>query len=318
MNDAERGSEHSRVDAQRVLERVVFESLKEQRRARRWGIFFKLLFAAYVLAALVIGLGFKFESRLGEHTALVDLDGVIAPSGDVDAESVVRGLKSAFEGKDVAGIILRINSPGGSPVQAGYINAEIRRLRNANPGTPLYAVVTDICASGGYYVAVAADKIFVDRASIVGSIGVLMDGFGFVDAMDKLGIERRLITAGRFKGMLDPFSPLDTEANAHAQDMVNQIHEQFIEVVKQGRGSRLTDDPQIFTGLFWTGEEATRLGLADEIGSTAYVAREIIGAADIVDYTAQPDVLERIARQVGVAMAKTLGFEALGQRFGVR
>ncbi len=307
-----------RSAAEGILERLAFESLKEQRRARRWGIFFKLLLVGYVTVALALALGYQFESRLGTHTAVVDIDGVIAASGDVDADSVVEGLRAAFESDDSAGVIIRINSPGGSPVQAGYINTEIKRLRTLYPDKPLYAVVTDMCASGGYYVAAAADKIFVDRASIVGSIGVLIDGFGFVGTMDKLGVERRLITAGKFKGMLDPFSPVEPDANAHVQALVNKIHEQFIDIVREGRGERLVDDPDLFTGLFWTGEQALALGLADALGSTAQVARDVIGAEELIDYTAQDDLFERFAQQVGVAFARTLGTEALTRTFTLR
>lgn len=307
-----------RSAAEGILERLAFESLKEQRRARRWGIFFKLLLVGYVTVALALALGYQFEPRLGTHTAVVDIDGVIAASGDVDADSVVEGLRAAFESDDSAGVIIRINSPGGSPVQAGYINTEIKRLRTLYPDKPLYAVVTDMCASGGYYVAAAADKIFVDRASIVGSIGVLIDGFGFVGTMDKLGVERRLITAGKFKGMLDPFSPVEPDANAHVQALVNKIHEQFIDIVREGRGERLVDDPDLFTGLFWTGEQALALGLADALGSTAQVARDVIGAEELIDYTAQDDLFERFAQQVGVAFARTLGTEALTRTFTLR
>ena len=254
----------------------------------------------------------------GEHTALVELEGVIALEGDTDADRVVKGLREAFEAEQARGIILRINSPGGSPVQAGYINDEIQRLRAKHPGKPLYAVITDICASGGYYVAVAADRIYADKASIVGSIGVLMDGFGFVEAMKKVGVERRLITAGKFKGMLDPFSPLNPVVRGHAEEILEQVHDQFIDVVKSGRGERLVDNDDLFSGLFWTGEEAKKLGLVDELGSAGYVAREVIGVEEIVDYTPSHSLLDRFAERIGVAIARTVSLQSLTQRWQLR
>ncbi|MDJ0955515.1 MAG: S49 family peptidase [Arenicellales bacterium] len=289
-----------------LLREYLWENLKERKRSRRWNIFFKAFFAAYFLFLLFVLMDSEVPTTNGEHTALVDVEGVIAAGGDIEADDVVTGLRSAFEAEDVKGVIVRINSPGGSPVQAGYINSEMRRLREKYPDIPLHAVVSDICASGGYYVAAAADKIFVNKASIVGSIGVLMEGFGFVDAMKKLGIERRLITAGKHKGILDPFSPLDSAGKNHATSILNQVHTQFIDIVKQGRGDRLSDDPDLFSGLFWTGEEAKKLGLVDEFGSTGYVAREIIGAEKIVDYTHEESLLDRFAKQVGIGLAKTL------------
>jgi protease-4 len=215
-------------------------------------------------------------------------------------------LQHAFKDEKTRGVILRINSPGGSPVQAGYINDEIRRLRAEYPQIPLYAVVEDICASGGYYVAVAADKIYVDKASVVGSIGVLMNGFGFTGAMEKLGIERRLITAGKNKGFLDPFSPPNTEQEKYAKEMLGDVHEQFIQVVRQGRGERLKEAPEMFSGVVWTGQKSIDLGLADAMGSAEYVAREIIKAERIVDYTTREGFAERFARRFGAVMADTL------------
>ena len=293
-----------------LLKEYLWENLKERKRNRRWNIFFKAFFAAYFLFLLFVLLDSEVPTTTGAHTALVDVEGVIAASGDIKADDVVSGLRAAFEAEDVEGVIVRINSPGGSPVQAGYINSEIKRLREKYPNTPLHAVISDICASGGYYVAAAADKIFVDQASIVGSIGVLMDGFGFVGAMKKLGIERRLITAGKYKGILDPFSPLDTASKDHATNILNQVHMQFIDIVKQGRGDRLSDDPDLFSGLFWTGEEAKKLGLVDDFGSAGYVAREIIGAERIVDYTHEESLLDRFAKQIGIGLAKTLQLNA--------
>lgn len=304
-----------------VLERLATAAVDEQRRARRWGIFFKSLGFIYLFALLFVGFGWigkKEPALASKHTALIELSGVIAADTEASAEKITSGLQEAFKDKRTQGIVLRINSPGGSPVQAGYINDEIRRLRAKYPTIPLYAVVEDICASGGYYVAVAADKIFVDKASIVGSIGVLMDGFGFVGTLDKLGVERRLITAGREKGFLDPFSPLIPQQKDHAEKMLSEIHGQFIDVVKKGRGKRLKDDPDLFTGLVWTGQRSIELGLADEIGNVDYVAREIIKADQVVDFTAKETFLERFARRLGAgaseAFLRLYGGSALALR----
>lgn len=293
----------------KVIEKLATSVLQEQRRARRWGIFFKALGFLYLFALLFVALGWigKKESALpGKHTALVELDGVIAPDSEASAEKMSSGLQEAFKDKRTQGVILRINSPGGSPVQAGYINDEIRRLRGKYPNIVLYAVVEDICASGGYYVAVAADKIFVDKASIIGSIGVLMDGFGFTGTLDKLGIERRLFTAGKDKGFLDPFSPLIPAQKDYAEKMLSEIHEQFIDVVKQGRGKRLKDNPELFTGLVWTGQRSVELGLADGLGNVNYVAREIIKADHIVDFTPRENFLERFAKRLGAGASEAL------------
>lgn len=289
-----------------ILEKLAFESLREQRRARRWGIFFKLFIATYLLAVLVLVVVERTPAGVGRHTALVDIQGVIAADGDVTADIVAASLRAAFDSEDAAGVILRINSPGGSPVQAGYINDEIQRLRGQHPDTPVYAVVSDVCASGGYYIAVAADKIFANKASMVGSIGVLLNGFGFVGTMEKLGVERRLITAGAHKSMLDPFSPEDPVATQHAQDLIDKVHQQFIEIVRQGRGDRLVEREEIFSGLFWTGEEAVELGLVDELGSTGYVARDVIGAEEIVDYTVHESWIERFAGEIGATIVDML------------
>lgn len=301
-----------------ILEQLASESLKEQRRARRWSIFFKTFFAIYLVVVLFLFLDEGFAPTTDDHTALVELEGVIADDGDVDADRVVGGLRSAFEADSAKGVILRINSPGGSPVQARYINAEINRLRKKHNNKPIYAVVSDVCASGGYYVAVAADRIYANEASIVGSIGVLMNGFGFVEAMKKLGIERRLMIAGKYKGMLDPFSPRDPVAEGHHQEILEQIHEQFIDAVKEGRGDRLVDNEDVFSGLFWTGEQAKKLGLVDEFGSASYVARDVIGQETIIDYTPKANILERFAERIGMAIAKTLGAETMVRRFEFR
>lgn len=292
-----------------VLEKLLLSSLREQRRARQWSIFFKSLTFVYLFILLFVGLGWFGDSDMsisGKHTALVELRGVIAPDSISSADNVNAGLQQAFKDQKTQGVILRINSPGGSPVQAGYINDEIRRLRAEYPRIPLYAVVEDVCASGGYYVAAAADKIFVDKASIVGSIGVLMNGFGFTNAMDKLGVERRLLTAGKNKAFLDPFSPVNPEQAEYAKKMLDDIHKQFIEVVQEGRGKRLKNTPEIFSGIVWTGQKSIDLGLADAMGSAEYVAREIIKAEHIVDYTTREGFAERFAKRFGAAAASVL------------
>jgi protease-4 len=292
-----------------VLERLVRSVLDEQRKARRWGILFKSLTFFYLFVVLVLALGWvggKDKSLGGKHTALVEVNGVIAADTEASAERVNAGLLDAFKDKNTAGVIVRINSPGGSPVQAGQINSEIRRLRGLYPKVPLYVVVEDICASGGYYVAVAAEKIYVDQASLVGSIGVLMDGFGFTGTMDKLGVERRLLTAGANKGFLDPFSPMNVKQRDFAETMLADIHRQFIEVVKQGRGTRLKDAPELFSGLIWTGQKSIELGLADAVGSVDTVARDVIKAEDIVDFTPRQNLVERFARRFGAATAEAL------------
>ena len=291
-----------------VIERLARSALDEQRRARHWGIFFKTLTFVYLFALLFIALGWlgKGDSaRSGQHTALVSVEGLIAAGSDASAERVSLGLKDAFEDSNTAGVIVRINSPGGSPVQAGQINQEMRRLRGLYPKTPLYVVVEDICASGGYYIAVAGDRIFVDQASLVGSIGVLRNGFGFTGAMEKLGVERRLLTAGENKGFLDPFSPANPQEQAYAQELLDEIHRQFIKTVRDGRGDRLKEDPTLFSGLVWTGARSIELGLADAMGSVDYVAREVIKAENVVDYTRSENIAERFARRLGSAAAET-------------
>jgi protease-4 len=242
----------------------------------------------------------------GEHTALIEVKGVISPDSEASADRIVGGLRKAFENEDAKGIILRINSPGGSPVQSGYINDEIKRLQKQNPDKKVYAVISDMCASGGYYVASAADEIYADKASLVGSIGVVMNSFGFVESMEKLGVERRLYTAGDNKGFLDPFSPEKPDEVNHVKSLLSQIHQQFIDVVKQGRGDKLKDDKQLFSGLIWTGDQAVKLGLVDSLGSSSYVAREIIKAEEIVDYTPKPSYLEQLIDRLGVAAAAEL------------
>ncbi|RDU97108.1 S49 family peptidase [Trinickia dinghuensis] len=287
-----------------ALERIALAAINEQRAARRWKIFFRFAFLAALLLIVVGIFSASHEKAVatGRHTALVSLEGEIASDTNANAKDIDRSLRRAFADTDSAGVILYINSPGGSPVQAGIINSEIHRLRKKYPAKPLYVVVGDMCASGGYYVAAAADKIYVDRASIVGSIGVLMDGFGFTGLMDKLGIQRRLHTSGVNKGFFDPFSPDTPTMDAHAQEMLDQIHQQFIDAVKQGRGKRLHETPDLFSGLFWTGEKSIELGLADGYGDTGYVAREVIKAPDIVDYTEKEGITDRLARKFGAAV----------------
>ena len=285
-----------------VVEKLAFSAIQEQRRARRWGVFFKLLMFAYLVTLLVIWWPSNIETGLSagtKHTALVEMKGVISADSEASADTVVTGLRNAFKDKKTKGVVLRINSPGGSPVQAGYINDEIYRLKEKYPDIPIYAVITDLCASGGYYAAVAADKIYVDKASLVGSIGVLMSNFGFVDTLEKLGVERRLMTAGEHKAILDPFSPESEFDRRHVQNMLNNIHDQFIEVVRKGRGDRLKETEETFSGLFWTGEESIALGLTDALGSSSYVAREVIEAEEIVDFTPEEDLVERFAKRFG-------------------
>ena len=288
-----------------TLERLVFATVREQRAARRWGIFFKLSFL--LLAFFVIWAYFDFGTgsgteSLGRHTALIEIDGSIDDEGSGAADTVIPSLNKAFADAGSAAVVLRINSPGGSPVQAGIIVDEIQRLKKGYPNKPLYVVVDEICASGGYYIASAADKIFVNKASIVGSVGVLMDGFGFTGLMDKLGIERRLLTAGENKGFLDPFSPQSDKQKQHALAMLNEIHEQFIAVVRAGRGKRLKENPEIFSGLYWTGAKAVEMGLADGFGTVDTVARDVVKAEDIIDYTAHEGLPERVLKKFGASV----------------
>jgi len=289
-----------------LVTRLATAALKEQRRARLWGIFFKLLTFAYVTLILIMTVDWQSRTELGggrKHTAMIEVNGVIAPGTEASAEKVTAALQAAFKDKNTQGVVLRINSPGGSPVQAQTIYDEMRRLRKKYPDIPLYAVVEDLCASGGYFVAAGADRIYVGASSIVGSIGVLMNGFGFTGLMEKLGIERRLITAGDNKGMLDPFSPLDEKDKQHVQAMMKDVHEQFIGVVREGRGKRLKDGADLFSGLVWTGQKSIELGLADAIGSLEFVAREVVKAEDIVDFTKKDSVAEKLAKRFGSGAA---------------
>ena len=288
-----------------VLEKLALSAIQEQRRSRRWSILFKSLGFLYLFVVLFMLSGWFGTDGVSikAHTALVDLQGVIS-SEEASADNVISSLQSAFEDKKTKGVILRINSPGGSPVQAGQIYDEIKRLRALHPKIQLYAVVDDICASGGYYVAAGADKIFVDKASLVGSIGVLMDGFGFTETMQKLGVERRLLTAGENKGFLDPFSPVDPKQQEFAKQMLAEIHGQFVAVVREGRGKRLKETPEMFSGLVWSGEKSIQLGLSDGLGTVDSVARDVIKAEDIVDYTQQDSLAERLVGRLGVTLGK--------------
>ena len=288
-----------------TLEKLAFASLHEQRLARRWRNFFRFTWLAIIVIVVWIGISHNGPSKDSSmpHTAVVEIRGEIASGGEASAEATVVALRSAFEDDGARAVVLLINSPGGSPVQAGIVNDEILRLKALHK-KPVYAVVEETCASAAYYIAVAADKIFVDKASIVGSIGVLMDGFGFTGLMDKLGVERRLMTAGENKGFLDPFSPQTVKQRAFAQTMLDQIHHQFIAVVKAGRGERLKETPETFSGLFWSGQQAIELGLADQLGSLDFVAREIVKAEEIVDYTRRENVAERLAKRFGAAIGE--------------
>ena len=299
-----------------TIEKLAISALQEQKRARNWSIFFKTLTFLYLFVLLFFALEWIGPSgnSMGSHTALIDIDGVIGVGEEVNADNTLSSLRAAFEDKHTKGIILRINSPGGSPVQAGIINDEIHRLRKLNPKIPVYAVIEDICASGGYYIAVAADKIYVDKASIVGSIGVLMDGFGFTGVMQKLGVERRLMTAGVNKGFMDPFSPVNPAHKEHAQAMLDEIHQQFIAIVREGRGKRLKETPEMFSGLFWSGERAIDMGLADALGNSDYVAREVIKEENIVDFTAHEGLADRFAKRFGAAAAQSL----VGKEFSLK
>jgi protease IV len=286
-----------------ALEQFAHAYLRDRRSERRWRIFFRLLWLLFFVAIAwgVLAQRRHATSPSGPHTALVELKGEIASDADASAENVVAGLKSAFEDSGSQAVVLRINSPGGSPVQAGIINDEMRRMK-AKYHKKLYVVVDETCASAAYYIAVAADDIFVDKASIVGSIGVLMDSFGFTGTMDKLGVERRLLTAGENKAMLDPFSPLSDKHRAYAQAMIDEIHQQFIKVVRDGRGKRLKETPDTFSGLFWSGEDAVKLGLADRYGNLDYVAREVVKAEEVIDYTPKENVAEKLAKKLGASI----------------
>ncbi|MFZ5933633.1 peptidase S49 [Pseudomonas putida] len=307
-------NEEDRVEQKswKLLEKTLLAGVQEQRRSRRWGIFFKLLTFVYLFGILALFLPFmdvdKAASRSGSHTALVEVRGVIADQEAASADNIVKSLRDAFKDPKTKAVVLRINSPGGSPVQAGYVYDEIRRLRGEHPDTKLYAVITDLGASGAYYIASAADEIYADKASLVGSIGVTAAGYGFVGSMEKLGVERRTYTAGEHKAFLDPFSPEKPDERAFWQGVLDTTHQQFIAMVKQGRGDRLKDKehPELFSGLVWSGEQAKALGLVDGLGSASYVAREIVGEKDLVDYTVQESPFDRFSKRIGASVAEHL------------
>ncbi len=302
-----------RADYEAIVQRLAFAAINEQRRARRWRIFFFFLTFLYLtpLALLLLDAsGIKVIEREikspGKHTALVRMEGIIASEEQAAAESIISSLQDAFDDDDTVGVILEINSPGGSPVQSAYIYDEIRRLRKKYEDKPLYVVVTDMAASGGYFVAAAADKIFVNRSSLIGSIGVRMDSFGLVGLIDRWGIERRLYTAGEHKGMLDPFLPENADEKQRVLTLLEKVHQHFIDAVKTGRGDRLKDDPQLFSGMIWSGGEGIALGLADDFGTRESVARDVIGEEDIVDYTTEELLLDRLAARIGSAFGQSL------------
>jgi protease-4 len=304
----------------KLIEKMVTSINSEQKSARRWGIFFKLLTFVYLFIAVMVlrpsGLDAGGVESDGSFTALVEVKGVIAAGEEASADLIVTGLRNAFDADGVKAVVLRINSPGGSPVQSGYVYDEVKRLRALHQNVPVYAVISDLGASGAYYIAAAADEIYADKASLVGSIGVVGSGFGFVDAMEKLGVERRQFTSGEHKGFLDPFTPLNKEEKVFWQGVLATTHNQFIDQVKKGRGDRLADDPKLFSGLVWTGEQALELGLIDGLGSSSYVARELVGAEEIIDFTPKPSPFESLVGRLGVSVGKgittALGLNAAG------
>ena len=305
----------------KAIEKVLMSLLKEQRRSRNWGIFFKILMFVWIFSLVALAAGWiggkSDDLALGPHTAVVNLNGVIDSSGEARADNVIKGLRDAFKDGNTRAVILRANSPGGSPVQSAVMYDEILRLRKLYPRIPVYTVVEDVCASGCYYAAAASDKIFVNRGSLIGSIGVLMDGFGFTGSMQKLGIERRLLTAGENKGFLDPFSPMNAQQESYAKQMLAEIHQQFIDAVKQGRGKRLKNDPQLFSGLVWNGARGVELGLADDYGSVESVARDVIKAEKVLDYSIKDNIAERFAKRLGAGAM--MGFwNGFGESLGTR
>lgn len=296
-----------------VLEKVLLESVREQRIARRWNIGLKLAFLAYLSVALWLAFKPFTEPRYGKdqaHTAIVDVSGMIAEGSRTNADTIIKGLKAATEAKGAKGIILKMNTPGGTPVQAAYVFDEIRAIKKAHPQLPIYAVVSDLCASGGYYIAAATDKIFVNASSVVGSIGVIMNGFGFVGTMDKLGVERRALTAGSHKALLDPFSPVNPDEKAHVQQVLDSIHRQFVTAVREGRGARLKEQPDLFSGLVWTGADGIALGLVDAYGDVRSVAEKEIGAPELVNYTPKEDLLERVSQRIGTMLGNLVAESA--------
>ena len=294
-----------------VIEKLALAAVTEQTRARRWSVFFKSLMFAYLIAIFGVAMYPTIKQDMGgnskDHTAVIDVVGVIAEDKDSNAADIIESLRDAVKDKHTKGIILHSNSPGGSPVQSAYVYEEIRNIKKEHPDLPVYAVVSDICASGCYYIASASDKIFVNQSSLIGSIGVLMDGFGFVDVMQKLGVERRLLTAGAHKAMLDPFSPPKEDETKYMQGLLDQVHQQFISAVKAGRGDRLKETPDMFSGLVWTGEAGVKLGVADGFGNDDHVAKDIIGAEKLVDFTQQGRLIDKIAGKLGASFGQAIG-----------
>ena len=294
-----------------VIEKLALAAVTEQTRARRWSVFFKSLMFAYLIAIFGVAMYPTIKQDMGgnskDHTAVIDVVGVIAEDKDSNAADIIESLRDAVKDKHTKGIILHSNSPGGSPVQSAYVYEEIRNIKKEHPDLPVYAVVSDICASGCYYIASASDKIFVNQSSLIGSIGVLMDGFGFVDVMQKLGVERRLLTAGAHKAMLDPFSPPKEDETKYMQGLLDQVHQQFIGAVKAGRGDRLKETPDMFSGLVWTGEAGVKLGVADGFGNDDHVAKDIIGAEKLVDFTQQGHLIDKIAGKLGASFGQAIG-----------
>lgn len=308
--DVRQASEHVPGWEREVLEKVALAAITEQRRARRWSVFFKMLMFLYLIVVGAMAFYPRFEKSIaddgGNHTAIVDVVGVIAENEQASAETIIEGLREALKDKQTKGVILNINSPGGSPVQAAYIFSEIRRLKEKHPDIPIYAVVSDLCASAGYYVAAAADEIYVNQASMIGSIGVIMNGFGFVNVMQKLGVDRRLLIAGEHKAMLDPFSPVNGAETKHMQTLLDDVHQQFIQAVQLGRGERLVETEGMFTGLIWTGSQGIKLGLADGLGSVDSVARDVIGTKKKVNFTPQERFFDKIAGRFGASFGRAL------------
>jgi len=293
-----------------VLEKLALAAVTEQRRARRWSVFFKGLMFLYLIVVGAVAFYPKFKIGVSddkEHTAIVDVIGVIAEGEGANADSIIEGLRDAYKDEKTKGIVLNINSPGGSPVQSGYVYEEIRRLKIEHPDIPIYAVVSDICASGGYYIAAATDKIFVHKSSMIGSIGVLMNGFGFSNVMEKLGVDRRLLIAGKHKALLDPFSPVNEEEKKFMQTLLDNVHQQFIAAVRAGRGDRLKESEDTFSGLIWTGEQGVKLGLADDFGSVDSVARDIVGVKNKMNFTPQERLLDKIAGTLGASFGQAIG-----------
>lgn len=294
-----------------IIEKLAFAAITEQKSARRWGVFFKSLLFLYLLVVGGIALYPKIKGDIGGvdskgHTAVIDVVGAIAEDQNNNAANIIESLRDAVKDPNTKGIILHSNSPGGSPVQSSYVYEEIRKIKKEHPKLPIYAVVSDICASGCYYIASASDKIYVNPSSLIGSIGVLMDGFGFVDTMQKLGVERRLLTAGTHKAMLDPFSPPKEEETQFMQGLLDQVHQQFIGAVRVGRGDRLKETPDMFSGLVWTGEAGVKLGVADAFGNDDSVAKDVIGAEKLVDFTQQERLLDRIAGKLGASFGQAI------------